>query len=39
MSVRQGIQPADLDVKKLQRELLEKGAHLRIPKEEPLPQV
>lgn len=34
MAVRQGIQPADIDVKKLQQELLEKGAYLRIEKEE-----
>lgn len=34
MAVRQGIQPADIDVKKLQEELLEKGAYLRIAKEE-----
>jgi hypothetical protein len=34
MAVRQGIQPADIDVKKLQQELLEKGAYLRIAKEE-----
>jgi hypothetical protein len=35
MSVRQGIQPADLDVKQLQQELMEKGAYLRIPVKEP----
>ncbi|AXY76862.1 FAD-dependent oxidoreductase [Paraflavitalea soli] len=34
MAVRQGIQPADIDVKKLQQELLEKGAYLRIEKEQ-----
>ena len=34
MAVRQGIQPADIDVKKLQQELLDKGAYLRTPKEE-----
>jgi hypothetical protein len=34
MAVRQGIQPADIDVKELQKELLEKGAYLRIGKEE-----
>lgn len=33
MAVKQGIQPADVDVKKLQQELLEKGAYLRIGKE------
>ena len=34
MAVRQGIQPADINVKKLQEELLAKGAYLRIEKEE-----
>lgn len=34
MAVREGIQPADIDVKKLQEELLEKGAYLRIAEEE-----
>lgn len=34
MAVTLGIQPADIDVKKLQQELLEKGAYLRIEKEE-----
>jgi hypothetical protein len=34
MAVTLGIQPADIDVKKLQQELLEKGAYLRIGKEE-----
>ncbi|QEC41521.1 FAD-dependent oxidoreductase [Pseudobacter ginsenosidimutans] len=34
MAVRQGVQPADIDVKKLQKELLEKGAYLRIEKEQ-----
>ncbi|MCG2614854.1 FAD-dependent oxidoreductase [Terrimonas sp. NA20] len=34
MAISQGIQPADIDVKKLQQELLEKGAYLRIGKEE-----
>lgn len=34
MAIRQGIQPADIDVKSLQQELLEKGAYLRITKEE-----
>ncbi len=38
MSVRLGIQPADIDVKKLQQELLEKGAYLRIAKEELISQ-
>lgn len=33
MAVRQGVQPANIDVKKLQKELLEKGAYLRIEKE------
>ncbi|MBO9634936.1 MAG: FAD-dependent oxidoreductase [Chitinophagaceae bacterium] len=33
MAVTQGIQPADIDVKKLQQELLQKGAYLRIDKE------
>lgn len=33
MAVREGVQPADIDVKKLQRELLDSGAYLRIPKE------
>jgi hypothetical protein len=31
MAVRKGVQPADIDVKALQQELLEKGAYLRIP--------
>ena len=34
MAVKEGIQPADINVKELQRELLEKGAYLRIAKEE-----
>jgi hypothetical protein len=34
MAISGGIQPADIDVKKLQQELLEKGAYLRIGKEE-----
>lgn len=34
MAVREGIQPADIDVKKLQQELLQSGAYLRIPREE-----
>lgn len=34
MAVRKGIQPADINVKELQQELLEKGAYLRIAKEE-----
>lgn len=33
MAIRRGVQPADIDVKELQQELLEKGAYLRIPKE------
>ena len=33
MAVRENLQPADIDVKKLQKELLEKGAYLRIEKE------
>lgn len=33
MAVRNGIQPADVDVKKLQQELLAKGAYLRINQE------
>lgn len=33
MAVRLGVQPADIDVKQLQRELLDKGAYLRIAKE------
>lgn len=33
MAVRKGIQPADVNVKELQQELLEKGAYLRIEKE------
>ena len=37
MAVRQGIQPADINVKQLQRELLAKGAYLRIAKEELVP--
>ena len=37
MAVRQGIQPADINVKQLQRELLDKGAYLRIAKEELVP--
>ncbi|ANH80292.1 FAD-binding protein [Niabella ginsenosidivorans] len=31
MAVREGVQPADINVKKLQEELLGKGAYLRIP--------
>ncbi len=34
MTVRKGIQPADVDVKALQKELLEKGAYLRTAKGE-----
>jgi hypothetical protein len=34
MAIRKGIQPADLDVKQLQQELLEHGAYLRIPVKE-----
>jgi hypothetical protein len=34
MAIRQGVQPADLDVKQLQQELLEQGAYLRIPTKE-----
>lgn len=33
MAVRKGVQPAAIDVKQLQRELLEKGAYLRVDKE------
>ncbi len=33
MAVRNGIQPRDVDVKKLQQELLDKGAYLRIGRE------
>ena len=33
MAVRKGIQPAEVNVKELQQELLEKGAYLRIAKE------
>jgi len=33
MAVRKGVQPAAIDVKELQRELLEKGAYLRVNKE------
>ncbi|MFY0255178.1 FAD-dependent oxidoreductase [Chitinophaga sp. 30R24] len=33
MAVRENKQPADIDVKKLQEELIEKGAYLRIEKE------
>jgi len=29
MAIREGVQPADIDVKKLQEELREKGAYLR----------
>jgi hypothetical protein len=32
MAIRQGVQPADINVKELQQELLEKGAYLRITK-------
>jgi hypothetical protein len=38
MAIRQGIQPADLDVKQLQQELLASGAYLRIEKEELIEQ-
>ena len=31
MAIRDGVQPADIDVRKLQRELIEKGAYLRTP--------
>lgn len=34
MAIREGIQPADINVKNLQQELLEKGAYLRINEEE-----
>jgi ribulose 1,5-bisphosphate synthetase/thiazole synthase len=34
LAVRSGVQPSDVDVKKLQHELLEKGAYLRMEKEE-----
>lgn len=34
LAVREGVQPRDIDVKKLQKELLEKGAYLRKSKEE-----
>jgi hypothetical protein len=34
MAIRQGVQPADLDVKQLQQELLEQGAYLRVPMKE-----
>lgn len=34
IALRDGVQPADVDVKKVQRELLEKGAYLRKPVEE-----
>lgn len=34
MAVRQGIQPADINVKELQQELLQKGAFLRINQQE-----
>ena len=34
MAVRDGVQPAEIDIKKLQRELLEKGAYLRLNKDE-----
>lgn len=34
MAVRKGIQPADINVKELQQELLQKGAYLRIPAKE-----
>jgi Dehydrogenases (flavoproteins) len=34
MAVRKDIQPADINVKELQKELLEKGAYLRIPAKE-----
>lgn len=37
MAIRRSVQPADIDVKELQQELLEKGAYLRIPKEVPAP--
>ncbi|HRO70765.1 MAG TPA: FAD-dependent oxidoreductase, partial [Chitinophagaceae bacterium] len=33
MAVRNGIQPRDVDVKKLQQELLDEGAYLRIGRE------
>jgi hypothetical protein len=38
MAIRQGVQPADLDVKQLQQELLDSGAYLRIEKEELIEQ-
>ncbi len=38
MAIREGVQPAEIDVKKLQEELLEKGAYLRIGEEELEPQ-
>jgi hypothetical protein len=34
MAIRQGVQPADLNVKQLQQELLEQGAYLRVPTKE-----
>lgn len=33
MAIKYGVQPADIDVKQLQQELLEKGAYLRMEKE------
>ena len=38
MAIREGIQPSDIDVRKLQQELLERGAYLRTEKEELVPQ-
>lgn len=38
LAIRQGVQPADIDVKQLQQELLQKGAYLRIAAEEPVSQ-
>ncbi|MBB1287290.1 FAD-dependent oxidoreductase [Flavisolibacter sp. BT320] len=38
IAVRQSVQPAAIDVKELQHELLVKGAYLRIGKEEPVSQ-
>jgi hypothetical protein len=38
LAIRQGVQPADIEVKQLQQELLQKGAYLRIAAEEPVSQ-
>jgi hypothetical protein len=38
LAIRQGVQPADIDVKQLQQELLQKVAYLRIAAEEPVSQ-